>query len=182
LPGVSALLYARFVPPADLIHGCLQIAARHLSKEMSEHKMTLTWKRATPDFEYKTYNRNHTWSFDGGHEMQASSAPAYLGDPALVDPEEAFVAALSSCHMLTFLAAACKKKFLLDEYVDQAVGHMEKNAEGKLAITKVELHPKLKFSGEHQPSEEEIAQMHHFAHENCFIANSVKTEVTVAKS
>jgi organic hydroperoxide reductase OsmC/OhrA len=82
--------------------------------------------------------------------------------------------------MLTFLAAACKKKFLLDQYVDQAVGHMEKNAEGKLAITKVELHPKLKFSDDNQPSEQEIAQMHHFAHENCFIANSVKTEVTVA--
>jgi organic hydroperoxide reductase OsmC/OhrA len=81
--------------------------------------------------------------------------------------------------MLTFLAAACKKKFLLDEYTDEAVGHMEKNAEGKLAITKVELHPKLKFSGESQPSEQDIAQMHHFAHENCFIANSVKTGVTV---
>ena len=143
--------------------------------------MTLTWKRATPDFEYKTYNRDHTWTFDGGHEMQASSAPAYLGNPKLVDPEEAFVAALSSCHMLTFLAVACKKKFMLDEYVDEAVGHMEKNSEGKLAITRVELHPKLKFSGENQPGEKEIEEMHHFAHENCFIASSVKTEVTVAK-
>jgi organic hydroperoxide reductase OsmC/OhrA len=148
---------------------------------MSEHKMTLTWKRATADFEYKTYNRDHTWSFDGGHEMTASAAPAYLGNPQNVDPEEAFVAALSSCHMLTFLAAACKKRFLLDEYVDQAVGHMEKNSEGKLAITRVELHPKLRFAGDKQPTEQEIDEMHHFAHENCFIANSVKTEVTVAK-
>ena len=113
--------------------------------------------------------------------MQASAAPAYLGNPKLVDPEEAFVSALASCHMLTFLAASCKKKFLLDEYVDEAVGHMEKNAEGKLAITRVELHPKLKFSGENQPTEKDIEEMHHFAHENCFIANSVKTEVTVAK-
>jgi len=151
-------------------------------RDMSEHKMTLTWKRATPDFEYKSYNRDHTWSFDGGHEMQATAAPAYLGNPKLVDPEEAFVAALSSCHMLTFLAAACKKRFLLDEYVDQAVGHMEKNAEGRLAITRVELRPKLKFSGPNQPTEKEIDELHHFAHENCFIANSVKTEVTVAKS
>jgi organic hydroperoxide reductase OsmC/OhrA len=143
--------------------------------------MTLTWKRATPDFQYQTYNRDHTWSFDGGHEMQATAAPAYLGNPKLVDPEEAFVAALSSCHMLTFLAAASKKKFMLDEYVDEAIGHMEKNAEGKLAITRVELHPKLKFSGDNQPSEMEIEEMHHFAHANCFIANSVKTEVTVAK-
>ena len=83
--------------------------------------------------------------------------------------------------MLTFLAVACKKKFLLDEYVDEAVGHMEKNAEGKLAITRVELHPKLKFSGDNQPTEKDIEEMHHFAHENCFIANSVKTEVTVAQ-
>ncbi len=148
---------------------------------MSEHKMTLTWRRATPDFEYKTYNRDHQWSFDGGHEMTATAAPAYLGSPENVDPEEAFVAALSSCHMLTFLAVACKKKFQLEEYRDEAVGHMEKNAEGKLAITKVELHPKLKFSGEKQPTAQELDEMHHFAHENCFIANSVKTEVTVAK-
>ena len=143
--------------------------------------MTLTWKRATPDFQYPTYNRDHTWKFDGGHEMEASAAPAYLGNPKNVDPEEAFVSALSSCHMLTFLAVACRKKFVLDEYSDEAVGHMEKGADGKLAITRVELHPKLKFSGENQPNEKDIDEMHHFAHENCFIANSVKTEVTVAK-
>jgi organic hydroperoxide reductase OsmC/OhrA len=80
-----------------------------LYRRMSEHKMTLTWKRATPDFQYPTYNRDHTWKFDGGHEMEATAAPAYLGNPKLVDPEEAFVASLSSCHMLTFLAVACKK-------------------------------------------------------------------------
>ncbi len=113
--------------------------------------------------------------------MQATAAPVYLGDPKNVDPEEAFVAALSSCHMLTFLAAACKKKFVIDEYSDDAVGHMEKNPEGKMAITKVELHPKLKFSGDNQPTDKDLDEMHHFAHENCFIANSVKTEVTVEK-
>jgi organic hydroperoxide reductase OsmC/OhrA len=143
--------------------------------------MTLTWKRATPDFQYPTYNRDHTWKFDGGHEMEATAAPAYLGNPKNVDPEEAFVASLSSCHMLTFLAVACKKKFMLDEYSDDAVGHMEKNENGKLAITRVELHPKLKFSGDLQPTEQELDEMHHFAHENCFIANSVKTKVTVEK-
>jgi len=121
--------------------------------------MILTWRRATPDFEYKTYNRDHKWSFDGGHEMEATAAPVYLGNPKLVDPEEAFVASLSACHMLTFLAVACKKKFILDEYVDSAVGHMEKNAEGKLAITRVELHPKLKFSGDNQPTEKDIEEM-----------------------
>src|SRR5947208_1589424 len=148
---------------------------------MSEHKITLTWKRGDLAFEYQEYSRDHTWKFDGGHEMQASAAPAYLGNPKLVDPEEAFVASLSSCHMLTFLAIAAKQKFVLDEYVDEAVGHMEKNADGKMAITKVELHPKLKWGADKTPSAEELDKMHHLAHENCFIANSVKTEVTVEK-
>ena len=111
----------------------------------------------------------------------ASAAPAYLGDPKNVDPEEAYVASLSSCHMLTFLAIACKQKFVLDEYVDEAVGHMEKNAEGKMAITKVTLKPKITFSGEKKPTAEELDKMHHAAHENCFIASSVKTEITVEK-
>ena len=113
--------------------------------------------------------------------MEATAAPVYLGNPKLVDPEEAFVASLSSCHMLTFLAIACKKKFLLDEYVDDAVGHMEKNANGKMAITRVELHPKLKFSGEKQPTDQELDEMHHMAHDQCFIANSVTTKVSVEK-
>jgi organic hydroperoxide reductase OsmC/OhrA len=111
--------------------------------------------------------------------MQASAAPAYLGNPKLVDPEEAFVASLSSCHMLTFLAIACKKKFVLDDYVDEAVGLMEKNADGRLAITRVTLRQRLKFSGDKQPTAEELKEMNHAAHEQCFIANSVKTEVKV---
>ena len=146
---------------------------------MSEHKITLIWKRGDTPFEYQKYSRDHTWKFDGGHEMTASAAPAYLGNPANVDPEEAFVASLSSCHMLTFLALACKQKFILDDYTDEAVGHMEKNAEGRMAITKVELHPKITWSGEKKPSPEELDKMHHAAHDQCFIANSVKTEVTV---
>ena len=150
-----------------------------LSKVMSEHKITLTWKRGDTPFEYQKYSRDHTWKFDGGHEMQASAAPAYLGNPKHVDPEEAFVASLSSCHMLTFLAIACKQKFVLDEYVDEAVGQMEKNAEGKLAITRVVLRQKTKFAGDKQPTKEELDKMNHAAHEQCFIANSVKTEITV---
>jgi len=156
----------------------LQDAAFYL-KSMSEHKVTLTWKRGDKPFEYQKYSRDHTWKFDGGHEMQASAAPAYLGNPNLVDPEEAFVASLSSCHMLTFLAIACKKKFVLDEYVDEAVGYMEKNAEGRLAITRVTLRQRLKFFGEKQPTPQEIEEMNHAAHEQCFIANSVKTEIKV---
>ena len=111
--------------------------------------------------------------------MTASAAPAYLGDPKNVDPEEAFVASLSACHMLTFLAIACKQKFVLDEYVDEAVGQMETNADGKMAITKVTLKPKITFSGEKKPTAEELDKIHHAAHDNCFIANSVKTEITV---
>ena len=148
---------------------------------MSEHKVNLRWERGDKPFEYQKYSRDHTWKFDGGHEMNASAAPAYLGNPANVDPEEAFVASLSSCHMLTFLAVACKKKFIMDEYTDEAIGHMEKNENGKMAITRVELHPKIKFSGEKQPTEQELDEMHHFAHTECFIANSVKTQVTVEK-
>ena len=148
---------------------------------MSEHKISLEWRRTTPDFQYQTYSRDHTWKFDGGHEMQASAAPAYLGNPKNVDPEEAYVASLSSCHMLTFLAIACKRKFVLDEYTDEAVGQMEKNAEGRLAITRVTLKQKLKFSGDKRPTPEEIDEMNHAAHDQCFIANSVKTEVTVEK-
>jgi organic hydroperoxide reductase OsmC/OhrA len=152
---------------------------RILYRRMSEHTVNLTWKRGDVPFEYQKYPRNHTWKFDGGPEMTASAAPAYLGDPKQVDPEEAFVASLSSCQMLTFLAVAAKKKFVLDEYVDEAVGHMEKNADGKLAITRVTLKPRLKFSGDKQPTPQEIEEMNHMAHDQCFIANSVKTEVTV---
>ena len=148
---------------------------------MSQHKVTLKWERGRAEFSYQKYPRDHTWIFDGGHTMTATAAPAYLGNPANVDPEEAFVASLSSCHMLTFLAVACKRKFVLDEYTDEAVGHMEKNAQGKLAITRVTLKQKLKFSGDKQPTTEEIDEMNHAAHDQCFIANSVKTEVTVEK-
>ncbi len=148
---------------------------------MSEHKATLRWERGDAEFSYQKYSRDHTWTFDGGHCMTATAAPVYLGNPKNVDPEEAFVASLSSCHMLTFLAIACKQKLVPDSYEDEAIGHMEKNAEGKLAITKVELHPKIKWAGEKEPSAEELDKMHHLAHEQCFIASSVKTEVTVAK-
>jgi organic hydroperoxide reductase OsmC/OhrA len=113
--------------------------------------------------------------------MTATAAPTYLGNPANVDPEEAFVASLSSCHMLTFLAIACMQKFVLDSYDDEAVGHMEKNADGNIAITRVELRPRITWSGNRRPSAEEPDKMRHSAHENCFIANSVKTDVTVAK-
>ena len=149
---------------------------------MSEHKVSLTWERGEADFSYQKYPRDHIWSFDGGHTMTATAAPAYLGNPANVDPEEAFVASLSSCHMLTFLAIASRQKFVLDRYRDDAIGYMEKNVQGKMAITRVELRPKLTWSGDRVPTAEELDKMHHAAHENCFIANSVRTEVTVVKA
>jgi organic hydroperoxide reductase OsmC/OhrA len=160
--------------------GCGVIACT-LYKDMSEYKVTLKWERGGAEFSYQKYPRDHTWSFDGGYTVIATAAQAYLGNPAHVDPEEAFVASLSSCHMLTFLAIACKQKFVLDSYEDDAVGHLEKNADGKLAITRVELRPRIKWGGDRKPSAEELDKMHHASHENCFIANSVRTEVTVAK-
>jgi organic hydroperoxide reductase OsmC/OhrA len=146
---------------------------------MSEHKVTIHWRRDTHDFRYETYNRDHDWDFDAGITIRASAAPAYLGSPACVDPEEAFVASLSSCHMLTFLAIAARKKLSIDDYRDEAIGVLAKNAEGQLAITTVTLQPQVKFGGETIPSAEEIAKMHETAHHQCFIASSVKTEVTV---
>jgi organic hydroperoxide reductase OsmC/OhrA len=146
---------------------------------MSEHKIILAWKLEAPEFTYAKYNRDHTWTFDGGLEVRASAAPAYVGNPALVDPEEAFVASLSSCHMLTFLAVACKKRFVVESYIDEAIGSLEKNAAGKLAITRVVLHPKIVFGGGNQPTPEQLHEMHGFAHSECFIANSVKAVVTV---
>ena len=146
---------------------------------MSEHTLTLTWKLEAPEFTYKTYNRDHTWTFDGGLQVGASASPAYLGSAALVDPEEALIAALSSCHMLTFLAVACKQRFVVESYTDEPVGTLEKNEAGKLAITRILLRPKIQFGGETQPTAGQIHEMHEFAHRECFIANSLKAEVTV---
>ena len=145
---------------------------------MSEHKITLEWKRESEAFTYETYNRDHVLVFEGGARVSASAAPAYRGNPAHVNPEEGFVAALSSCHMLTFLAVAAKKRFVVDCYEDQAVGFLEKNQKGQLAITRVILHPRIAFGGT-APTPEQIAELHAQAHKGCFIANSVTTEVTV---
>jgi organic hydroperoxide reductase OsmC/OhrA len=148
---------------------------------MSEHRATVAWSRDTDDFTYESYTRDHTWAFEGGTVVPASAATAYLGSAECVDPEEALVAALSSCHMLTFLAIAAKKRWVVDSYRDAAVGFMEKNAEGRLAITRVVLRPEIAFAGD-APDEAALARLHHLAHEQCFIANSVRTEVTVEEA
>lgn len=145
---------------------------------MSEHKITLTWKRETPDFNYKTYDRGHTVKFSGGSTTQVTAAPEYLGNPAIANPEELMVAALSSCHMLTFLALAAFKGIVVDHYSDEAVGVLGKNAEGKMALLEVTLRPQITFSS-NQPDADTLHQLHEKAHKECFIANSVKTEVKV---
>ena len=148
---------------------------------MSEHRATIEWQRGSVDFTYETYSRDHVWRFEGGVEVAASAAPTYAGSSERVDPEEAFVAALSSCHMLTFLAIAARSKLVVDKYSDHAIGIMEKNDDGRLAITRVELRPRIVFGGDTQPSPEQLDKMHHSSHKHCFIANSVKTKVTVEK-
>jgi organic hydroperoxide reductase OsmC/OhrA len=148
---------------------------------MSEHVVDVSWSRGEHEFTYQKYNRDHEWRFDGGVTVAGSANPAYLGTEAgTVDPEEAFVAALSSCHMLTFLAIAAKKRLVVDSYVDHAVGVMAKNEAGRIAITQVTLHPRIVFAGE-TPDEATLERMHHLSHEQCFIANSVTTEVLVEK-
>ena len=146
---------------------------------MSEYRVTVAWKRASAGFAYEEYNREHTWAFDAGITLRATAAPEYRGKPDGVDPEEAFVAALSSCHMLTFLAIAARKRLVVDSYEDAAVGYMEKNAQGKLAVTRVILRPRIRFGGPGAPPGDELQKLHEKSHHECFIANSVLTTVTV---
>jgi len=144
---------------------------------MSEHRAAISWILGPHDFETQSYPRDHTWRLAGGVEIPASAAPDYRGDPERVDPEEAFVASLASCHMLTFLALAARKRLVVERYEDDAVGTMDKNEEGRLAITRVLLRPRICFGGDRQPSAQDVARIHDQAHEHCFIANSVKTEI-----
>lgn len=146
---------------------------------MSEHQAEIDWYRNTESFAYDDYDRRHSWRFDNGVEIAASAAKAFLGNAECVDPEEAYVASLSSCHMLTFLAIASKKKLVVDRYVDNASGVLEKNTDGRLAITRVTLRPKVEFQPSSRPTGEELQRMHEIAHKGCFIANSVATEIRI---
>ena len=144
---------------------------------MSEHRATLTWSRGESGFGYKDYSRDHDWIFSNGQSLRASAAPKYLGNEDCVDPEEAYVASLASCHMLTFLALASMQNFVLDSYEDEAVGAMVPNENKKMFIKTVTLRPRTVFSGDNQPTREQLEALHHKSHEECFIANSVITEV-----
>jgi organic hydroperoxide reductase OsmC/OhrA len=150
---------------------------------MSEHKAIIRWRRSGPDFLKGKYSREHTWTFDGGVTVPASPAPSVVptpwSNPANVDPEEAFVAAISSCHMLTFVYLASKQGFQVESYEDEAVGVMAKNEKGVPWVSRVTLNPKIVFGGEKQPTPADLEHLHHGAHEQCFIANSVKTEIVI---
>ncbi len=148
---------------------------------MSQYTAVITWERNGAVFTDNRYSRGHRWNFDGGVEVPASASPHVVPLPlsvaAAVDPEEAFVAALASCHMLWFLSTAAKQGFLVESYRDEAIGVMAKNADGKLAMTQVTLRPRVMFAGDKRPSTAQHEAMHHEAHEQCFIATSVKTHV-----
>jgi organic hydroperoxide reductase OsmC/OhrA len=150
---------------------------------MAEYKAIIKWQRTSPDFLKGKYSREHTWTFDGGVTVPASASPQVVpvpwSNPAGVDPEEAFVASISSCHMLTFVWLASRQGFQIDSYADEAVGIMAKNENGVPWVSAVALNPKIVFSGEKIPTAADQDRLHHLAHEQCFIANSVKTEITV---
>jgi organic hydroperoxide reductase OsmC/OhrA len=147
-----------------------------------EYRATVAWRREGEDFAKGRYSRGHEWRFDGGITVPASASPSVVPKPFsredAIDPEEAFVAALSSCHMLTFVDMARRDGFVVDAYEDEAVGTMERIAPGRMAITKVILRPRIAYSGE-APDKAQRDDLHHRAHEACFIANSVTTAVTI---
>ena len=151
----------------------------------AEHFATIQWQRGSDEnFLDKRYHRAHRWQFDGGATVAASSSPHVVplpySDAAAVDPEEAFVAALSSCHMLWFLDFACRAGWRVNRYTDAAVGTMAPDAQGRLVVSHVQLRPVTRFDPAHAPTAEVLAELHHQAHAACFLANSVKTQIDCA--
>jgi organic hydroperoxide reductase OsmC/OhrA len=148
---------------------------------MAEHRADVSWSRGDQVFTDNKYSRRHLLSFDGGQKVMASSSPHVVpvpySDPAGVDPEEGLVASIASCHMLWFLGIAAGRGFRVDSYDDSAVGVMRKNDKGKYFVAQVTLQPRVRFSGPKLPNPADFADMHHEAHEECYIANSVKSEV-----
>lgn len=153
---------------------------------MSTHTATIRWENHGPDFLKRRYSREHTWHFDGGAVVQGSPSPSIVpapwSNPEAVDPEEAFVASVASCHLLWFLHVAIDAGFLVESYEDAAEGVMTKNERGVPWISRIILRPKIVWNGEKIPAKEEVMQLHHAAHEQCFIAASIKTEVIIEPS
>lgn len=147
------------------------------------HSATVRWERGEQVFTDRRYSRAHVWRFDGGVEVPASSSPSVVRLPLsradAVDPEEAYIAALSSCHMLFFLDFASRAGFRIDSYEDEALGEMAPNAAGKMLVARIRLRPRVAFSGEKQPTAAEIDALHHQSHDECFLANSVLTEIVI---
>jgi organic hydroperoxide reductase OsmC/OhrA len=150
---------------------------------MKEFEARVAWQRAGQVFLDGRYSRAHDWQFDGGLRLRASSSPLSvpvpMSDPAALDPEEALVAAASSCHMLFFLSLAAQRGFTVDSYVDRSTGYLGEDSEGRMAMTRIELRPAIVFAGERRPSGAELDAIHHDAHARCYIANSLKTEIVV---
>jgi organic hydroperoxide reductase OsmC/OhrA len=150
---------------------------------MQEFEAKLVWQRGAQPFTDQRYSRAHEWIFDGGLHVPASSSPLSvplpMSEAANLDPEEALVAAVSSCHMLFFLSIAAQRGFVVDDYRDHALGIMDRNAEGKMAMTRITLRPAIAFSGARQPGAAELDAIHHAAHDQCYIANSIKADVVV---
>lgn len=150
---------------------------------MHKYEAQVSWNRDGAKFSDNRYSRGHEWSFDGGAKVMGSSSPASVPVPfsvvEAVDPEEALVASTSSCHMLWFLSIAAQRGYIVECYVDEAFGVLGKNAEGKIALTRITLRPKVEFSADKLPSAEELSSLHEAAHEECFIAHSLRSEVVV---
>jgi len=156
-----------------------------IDERMSRHDAEVRWQRGPDEaFTDRRYSRAHSWHFDGGAVVPASSSPHSVplpfSLPEHVDPEEAFVAAIASCHLLTFLFIAAKAGLVVETYTDAASGVVAPNEEGRLAVTHVTLHPDIVFSGDAAPTDADVARLHHEAHEECYIANSVRTAIVVA--
>jgi organic hydroperoxide reductase OsmC/OhrA len=146
---------------------------------MAEHRITLRWSRGDRPFARGSYTPDHTLRFDGGQEVGASSAPDYGGNAAFADPEQLLAASLASCHMLTFLAVAANRGYVIEAYRDEAVATLGKNADGQTAVTRVVLHPRIRFGSERVPNHGDFSQLHERAHRACFIGNSIRCEVAI---
>ena len=147
---------------------------------MAAHQVALRWQRRSPDFEYQTFDRSYTLHFSGGQILPGSSSPVYFGNPTLINPEEILIASLSSCFMLTFLSIAALKRFVVDSYEDEAECELGKNEHGKTMISRIILRPKVSFGQGRQPDPDSLAELYRKAEENCFVSNSLRSEVTVA--
>ena len=147
---------------------------------MSQHEAAIQWQRAPHPLDERTYSRNHVASLNGEQSVNVSASVDYKGDPTSADPEQMLVSAVASCHMLTFLAIADFQKYRVEQYQDNAVGYLEKAEGGGMAITRIELSPRITFGGEKKPDAAALGRLHAGAHKNCFIGNSITAKVTVA--